>query len=105
MPAALGPTDLVLSGGGVLGIEHVGAAAVLEEHGAEFKRIAGTSAGAIVGALLAAGATPAQLHELLMTLDYEKFLTRTNSTRSLWSGRRCPWCSRTDTRRAPICTT
>jgi NTE family protein len=76
MPAALGPTDLVLSGGGVLGIEHVGAAAVLEEHGAQFKRIAGTSAGAIVGALLAAGAAPAQLHELLMGLDYEKFLDK-----------------------------
>jgi NTE family protein len=60
----------------VLGIEHVGAAAVLEEHGAQFKRIAGTSAGAIVGSLLAAGATPALMHELLVKLDYTKFLDK-----------------------------
>jgi predicted acylesterase/phospholipase RssA len=47
--------DLVLEGGGVKGIALVGAVAVLEEHGYEFNRIAGTSAGSIVGALLAAG--------------------------------------------------
>jgi NTE family protein len=69
-----GPTDLVLSGGGVLGIGHVGAASVLEEHGAQFRRIAGTSAGSIVGALLAAGATAPQLHDLLGTLHYDRFL-------------------------------
>ena len=58
----------------MLGIEHVGAAAVLEEQGAEFKRIAGTSAGAIVGALLAAGAPTATLHELLRGVHYSEFL-------------------------------
>jgi NTE family protein len=66
----------VLSGGGVLGVGHVGAVAVLEEHGAEFKRIAGTSAGAIVGALLAAGATPAHLHQLLSGLQYARFVDK-----------------------------
>jgi NTE family protein len=49
---------------------------VLEEHGAQFKRIAGTSAGSIVGALLAAGATAAQMHELLGSLDYGKFVDK-----------------------------
>jgi NTE family protein len=58
----------------VLGIEHVGAVAVLEEHGAQFKRIAGTSAGAIVGSLLAAGAKPAQMRDLIGGLDYSKFV-------------------------------
>jgi NTE family protein len=58
----------------VLGIGHVGAAAVLEERGADFRRLAGTSAGSIVAALLAAGAPTARLHELLGTLDYGRFL-------------------------------
>jgi NTE family protein len=68
------PVDLVLSGGGVLGAGHVGAVSVLEERGIEFKRIAGTSAGSIVGALLAAGASSAQLHEAINGLEYRRFL-------------------------------
>lgn len=66
--------DLVLSGGGVLGIGHVGAAAVLEEHGYRFERIAGTSAGSITGSLLAAGMPTARMHELVAGLDYPGFL-------------------------------
>ena len=46
--------DLVLEGGGVKGIALVGAISVLEERGYQFRRVAGTSAGAIVGALVAA---------------------------------------------------
>ncbi len=49
---------------------------MLQEHGAELKRIAGTSAGAIVGALLAAGATAEELHQLLGSLSYGKFLDK-----------------------------
>ncbi len=48
--------DLVLEGGSVKGIALVGAISVLEEHGYEFRRVAGTSAGAIVGSLVAANA-------------------------------------------------
>jgi len=46
---------LVLSGGGVRGIAHIGAIKALEEHGIYPTHIAGTSAGAIVGALYANG--------------------------------------------------
>jgi NTE family protein len=74
MSAITGSADLVLSGGGVLGIGHVGAAQTLHDRGIEFQRIAGTSAGSIVGSLLAAGATPAELHELLCRKDFEEFL-------------------------------
>ena len=49
------PVDLVLEGGGVKGIGLVGAISVLEGSGYTFPRVAGTSAGAIVGALVAAG--------------------------------------------------
>jgi NTE family protein len=65
--------DLVLEGGGVKGIGLVGAISVLEELGFEFMRVAGTSAGAIVGSLVAAGLSSAQLKELMAGLDYTKF--------------------------------
>lgn len=45
---------LVLSGGGVRGIAHIGAIKALEEYNIKITHIAGTSAGAIVGALYAA---------------------------------------------------
>ncbi len=48
-------TGLVLSGGGVRGIAHIGVIKALEEQGIDITHIAGTSAGAIVGALYAAG--------------------------------------------------
>ncbi|HZW62166.1 MAG TPA: patatin-like phospholipase family protein [Flavobacteriaceae bacterium] len=44
---------LVLSGGGVRGIAHIGVIKALEEHGIYPTHIAGTSVGAIVGALYA----------------------------------------------------
>jgi NTE family protein len=68
--------DLVLSGGGVLGIGHVGVVSVLEERGLGFRRVAGTSAGSIVGALVAAGMPGARLRELVEGLDYRRFLDK-----------------------------
>jgi NTE family protein len=65
--------DLVLEGGGVKGIALAGAISVLEERGYGFPRIAGTSAGAIVGALVAAGATGKRLREVMGDLDYRRF--------------------------------
>lgn len=46
---------LVLSGGGMRGAAHIGVIKALEEHGISPTHISGTSAGAIVGALYAAG--------------------------------------------------
>jgi NTE family protein len=46
---------MVLSGGGVRGVAHIGAIKALEEHGIMPTHISGTSAGAIVGALYAYG--------------------------------------------------
>ncbi|WP_298493679.1 patatin-like phospholipase family protein [uncultured Algibacter sp.] len=46
---------LVLSGGGMRGAAHIGVIKALEEHGLYPTHIAGTSAGAIVGALYAYG--------------------------------------------------
>lgn len=44
---------LVLGGGGVRGLAHLGILAVLEEHGLRFDAIVGTSAGAIIGGMYA----------------------------------------------------
>ena len=48
-------TGLVLSGGGARGIAHIGVLKALEENDIKITHVAGTSAGAIVGSLFAAG--------------------------------------------------
>jgi predicted acylesterase/phospholipase RssA len=47
--------DLVFEGGGAKGMVFAGAVAELEQHGHQFGRLLGTSAGAITATLLAAG--------------------------------------------------
>jgi NTE family protein len=69
--------DLVLSGGGVKGIGLVGAVVALTDAGYRIRRISGTSAGSLVGAVVAAGAdqlSGADLQNLAMSLPYHKFL-------------------------------
>ncbi|RZT16100.1 NTE family protein [Mycobacterium sp. BK558] len=71
--------DLVLSGGGVKGIALVGAVAALVDAEYVPQRISGTSAGALVGAVLAAAAqhgdlTSGQLEDLALSIDYRAFL-------------------------------
>ncbi len=65
--------DAVFEGGGVKGIGLVGAASVVEDHGYQWGNLAGTSAGSIVAALLAAGYTAKELTGIVNALDYEKF--------------------------------
>jgi NTE family protein len=65
--------DLVLEGGGVKGIALAGAVSVLDERGYRFHQVAGTSAGSIVGALVAAGVRGPRLREMMRDLDYRKF--------------------------------
>lgn len=65
--------DLVLEGGGVKGIALAGAVSVLKENGYSFPRVAGTSAGAIVGALTAAGMSAQRMYEVMKATDYNAF--------------------------------
>lgn len=67
--------DAVFEGGGVRAIALLGAVAVAEHRGYRWKRLAGTSAGAIVAALLAAGYTSAQLRKAISELDYSDFVS------------------------------
>ena len=52
---------LVLSGGGALGLAHIGVLKVLEELHVPVDCVAGTSMGAIVGGLYAAGYAPEEI--------------------------------------------
>jgi NTE family protein len=65
--------DLVLEGGGVKGIGLVGAYTSLVLAGYRMNRIAGTSAGAIVGALIAADMPPDRMEKIMKELDYTAF--------------------------------
>jgi predicted acylesterase/phospholipase RssA len=60
---------VALSGGGMLLPCHVGALRVLELAGVPLDRIFGTSAGAIVGGLFAAGLTTADLEETMLAIE------------------------------------
>ena len=51
-------TGIVLSGGGIKGMAHLGLIKALQETGIKFDCIAGSSAGALTGALIAAGYSP-----------------------------------------------
>ena len=65
--------NAVFEGGGVRGIGHVGAVCRMEQGGWQFADLAGSSAGAIVAALLAAGYTGNELKKELETIDYMRF--------------------------------
>ncbi|TSB44701.1 patatin-like phospholipase family protein [Alkalicoccobacillus porphyridii] len=65
--------DTVFAGGGVKAFAFLGALQVLEERGFTFERVAGTSAGSIVAALVKAGYSSADLTTILDQLDVEAF--------------------------------
>jgi NTE family protein len=63
---------LALSGGAALGAAHIGVLQVLEEHGIRAACVAGTSAGAAVGALYCAGVPVPRIKELALDLQWSK---------------------------------
>jgi NTE family protein len=67
---------LALGGGGTRGIAHVGVIRALLEAGFQFGAITGTSAGALVGALVAAGCSPQEILGLFAGLDQNRMFGR-----------------------------
>ena len=65
---------LVLSGGGAKGFAHIGVLKVLEEEGVKIDYIGGTSMGAIIGGLYAAGYTADQLDSIFRSVDTDALL-------------------------------
>ena len=70
--SAMPDADLVLEGGGMKGIGLGGAVGTLIRAGYTFQRVAGTSAGAIAGALVAAGIGEPGLTQAMARLRYER---------------------------------
>lgn len=72
--------DLVLEGGGVKGIGLAGAVLALDQAGYRFQRVAGTSAGAIAAAIIAAlnkAQEPlSKLRDYLETVHFEQFMAK-----------------------------
>ena len=65
--------DGVFEGGGVKGIGLIGAFSEIEAAGYEFVNLAGTSAGAIVATLIAAGYSGAELKQTINGIDFSTF--------------------------------
>ncbi|MDR0267063.1 patatin-like phospholipase family protein [Paenibacillus sp.] len=68
--------NAVFEGGGVKGISLAGAIKAAEDSGVVFNRVAGTSSGSIVAALLAAGFTADEMSEIVKATPYASFLRR-----------------------------
>src|SRR5690625_5073655 len=66
--------DGVFSGGGVKSYAFIGALKKIEENNLSFERLAGTSAGAILAALIAANYTAEEIEHILSSLDLKKLL-------------------------------
>lgn len=81
----------MLEGGGVKGIGLVGAVTGLADQGYDFPRVAGSSAGAIVGSLVAAlqqaGEPLSRLEDVVRAVDYRRFRDRTGLARLPLVGR------------------
>ncbi|PPA71387.1 patatin-like phospholipase family protein [Jeotgalibacillus proteolyticus] len=62
--------DLVFSGGGIKAVAFIGVVQALEEKGIKVRRIAGTSAGALMGSLIAAGYTSSEINRMLPFMSH-----------------------------------
>ncbi len=90
--------SLALSYGGAKGLAHIGVLQVLQERGYEIGRIAGTSAGAIIGAMFAetmdAKLLEHRLRELIASDTFQgaafsRFMNQASRTSSFWNQISC----------------
>ncbi|MFZ4452124.1 patatin-like phospholipase family protein [Salibacterium aidingense] len=79
--------DGVFAGGGVKAFAFIGALQILEKKGYQFQRTAGTSAGALMAALIQAGYTSGELKSIFMPLKSSDILDET------FINERMPWLS------------
>ncbi|NVN95179.1 MAG: patatin-like phospholipase family protein [Bacteroidetes bacterium] len=68
---------LVLSGGGAKGVAHIGVLKALEENGIPIDYIAGTSMGAIIGGLYAAGYSPDDMEKIFLSDEFSNWISGT----------------------------
>jgi NTE family protein len=78
--------NAVFEGGGVKGMALVGALAAAEQRGLRIHQVAGTSAGAMVAACVAAGYSSAELKDILGATSFRQFLQPSRLQRWLPGG-------------------
>ncbi|MGG6239182.1 patatin-like phospholipase family protein [Nodosilinea sp. AN01ver1] len=79
--------DAVFEGGGVKGTAFLGALRCFADAGINFRKVAGTSAGAITAAMVAAGFTVDQLEQdVLGPLDYQGQILSQKTSPLIWNG-------------------
>lgn len=81
----------VFEGGGVRAAAHAGGFAAAKRAGITFGKVAGTSGGSIVAALVAAGATPGYLRQHLQELDFVPLLDQPNKKEIFFTTRLPLW--------------
>jgi NTE family protein len=74
-PAPRPVIGLALEGGGALGLAHIGVIQWMEENHVPVDRLAGTSMGALVGAMYAEGMTPTELYRVGTSTAFENVFT------------------------------
>lgn len=77
---------LVLGGGGLRGLAHIGVLQALEEAGIRPDLVVGTSAGSLVGAAYASGKSPRQIEELAHEVNIASFVDFTVSAGGIMRG-------------------
>jgi NTE family protein len=75
LPLQAQKVGLVLSGGGAKGLAHIGTLKALEENNIPIDYVTGTSMGGVVGAMYAAGYTPAQMEKIALSRDFQNWIT------------------------------
>jgi NTE family protein len=74
---------LVLSGGGIRGVAHLGVIKAIEEAGVKTDYLSGTSAGAIIGALYSYGYKPDEILQMILSTSFFKSLKIAWTTKGL----------------------
>ena len=72
---------LVLSGGAAKGIAHIGVMKALEENDIPIDYVVGTSMGAVVGSLYAAGFSPEEIEAIVTNPNFENWINGVSSER------------------------
>lgn len=89
-------TVLVLGGGGMRGMAHVGVLKAMQTLGIGYDAVVGTSIGALVGAMAAAGAPVEEIEEIVASVQKDDYF-RLNFVKLLMKGVRAPSMYRGDT--------
>ena len=87
-PSSLPKIGIALGGGFARGIAHIGVLKVLEEENIPISLVAGTSVGALIGAIYCSGASAAEMEDIACRVRFRDFARWTISRYGFASNRR-----------------